>query len=463
MNRVARRCSWRAPRSPHRRWVEHVIVWIASGTCVALLSSTRLAARFDYTRALRPGGTVSELWHANIGSWPLAAHPPASLEMGAPTQLASTAARAQLRPDDDAVRRAPAALLTRLRDDPYVYFRFINVQWMQFMCERFGDVLRDVPDARLHGDAHLEQYAFTDESRGLDDFDDSAMGPIVLDITRFLASVDLALRNRGWTEFHKRAVDAFFEGYRWALRDPSYLPPDPAVICRLRAIPARDERVFLAWADSLMLPLDPALERALPVAYSALEEYRRRFRPDAPPDYFRMKKVGRLNLGVGSALSTKVLFRFEGPTHSEDDDVIVEAKRASDLSGISCLRAPPMTGAMRVVTGVEQMGRLRHEILMVIPAPREAAVSRWWLRNWDNAYREVDIADYADGSELVEVARDVGAQLGHGNLREAKEGSNPAALPMEQRALDRLEARARQAAADGTAELLDAWKAFRAE
>jgi hypothetical protein len=232
----------------------------------------------------------------------------------------------------------------------------------------------------------------------------------------------------------------------------------------MRAVPARDLHAFLDWADSLMRPLDPELEKALPVAESALESFRLRFRPDSSPTYFRIKKVGRLNLGVGSALATKVLFRFEGPTPSDDDDLIVEAKRANDLSGVQCLTVPRVSGAFRVVKGVEQIGRLHHDILMVIPHDPTlgAHVSRWWVLNWDQSYREVDIGDYVSGGEIVEVARDVGAQLGHANLREAKEAANSAALTIEQRALDRLEGRTRQAAAEGTAELLDAWKTFRA-
>ena len=40
-------------------------------------------------------------------------------------------------------------------------------------------------------------------------------------------------------------MDAFFEGYRRALKDPAYLPPIPAVATRLRAMPARTPDAFL--------------------------------------------------------------------------------------------------------------------------------------------------------------------------------------------------------------------------
>jgi Ser/Thr protein kinase RdoA (MazF antagonist) len=37
----------------------------------------------------------------------------------------------------------------------------------------------------LHGDAHLEQFAVTDASFGLIDFDDAVGGPAVIDLLRF--------------------------------------------------------------------------------------------------------------------------------------------------------------------------------------------------------------------------------------------------------------------------------------
>jgi uncharacterized protein (DUF2252 family) len=53
-----------------------------------------------------------------------------------------------------------------------------------------------MPTARLHGDAHVEQYAVSATSRGIDDFDDSSTGPAVVDIVRFLGSLELTARAR---------------------------------------------------------------------------------------------------------------------------------------------------------------------------------------------------------------------------------------------------------------------------
>ena len=105
----------------------------------------------------------------------------------------STAARSQLRPDPEALAQAPAELLDRLRADPYTYFRFTNRAWTTRVCEAFATT-PDVPVVRLHGDAHVEQFAVTSDAWGLDDFDDSARGAMVVDVVRFLGSLDLAGR-----------------------------------------------------------------------------------------------------------------------------------------------------------------------------------------------------------------------------------------------------------------------------
>src|SRR5215211_5651425 len=87
---------------------------------------------------------------------------------------------ARLEPTEASVRRLPAALRAQLRDNLYDYFRFVNAQWMQAMCDRFADARTGLPNVGLHGDPHIEQYAFTADSRGLDDFDDSTLGPFVV-------------------------------------------------------------------------------------------------------------------------------------------------------------------------------------------------------------------------------------------------------------------------------------------
>ena len=102
--------------------------------------------------------------------------------------LIPPSAAGQLRPNPAALASAPAELLDQLRADAFTYFRFINRAWVASVCEAFADV-PDVPLVRLHGDAHIEQFAVTKDAWGLDDFDDSARGPLFVDIVRFLGSI----------------------------------------------------------------------------------------------------------------------------------------------------------------------------------------------------------------------------------------------------------------------------------
>ena len=85
---------------------------------------------------------------------------------------------------------------------------------MQATCNRFADARTGLPNVGLHGNPHIEQSTFTADSRGLDDFDDSTLGPLVLDVTRFLASVGLALDKRGSNGSRDKATGAFLAGYR---------------------------------------------------------------------------------------------------------------------------------------------------------------------------------------------------------------------------------------------------------
>ena len=85
-------------------------------------------------------------------------------------------AQAQLRPEAEALKAAPQELVDRIEQDPIAYFRFVNRPWIGRVCES-SPATADLPVVRLHGDAHVEQFAVTSKAWGLDDFDDSARGP----------------------------------------------------------------------------------------------------------------------------------------------------------------------------------------------------------------------------------------------------------------------------------------------
>jgi hypothetical protein len=179
-------------------------------------------------------------------------------------------ARAQLRPESDAIKLAPRELIDRLRANPMDYFRFVNRPWIARVCEVFAEEIPDVPIVRLHGDAHIEQFAVTEDAWGLDDFDDSARGPALIDMVRFLGSVDLALRRRDWTRNREALFDRFFAGYRRGLAEPDYRSPQPAIVGRLRAQAPRSRAAFLEWGETQMQPMAEASVKALVACWSVL-------------------------------------------------------------------------------------------------------------------------------------------------------------------------------------------------
>ena len=104
------------------------------------------------------------------------------------------------------------ALLQRILTTPHGYFRFINIPFSTEVCHRFQEIISSAPYINLHGDAHIEQYAVTDLGRGLADFDDSSVGPGILDILRIGVSLHLACDMRGWPLASDQVFDTFLQG-----------------------------------------------------------------------------------------------------------------------------------------------------------------------------------------------------------------------------------------------------------
>jgi uncharacterized protein (DUF2252 family) len=366
-------------------------------------------------------------------------------------------------PEARSLERAWPELLAKLRNDTFAYFRFVNKPWAVRVCDEFKTLLPAFPTVRLHGDAHLEQYALTNEAYGLDDFDDSARGPSVIDLVRFLGSVDLAARRKGWTSQLDAVFDRFFEGYRRGLKDPHYLPYEPAVVRRLRARPARTQAEFLAWGESLMEPMSRAEHQHVTASFERFSTYVRRVRTDLPPGFFTVKQMGWLHMGVGSALTTKVLLRVEGRSPDPEDDVLIEEKEIRRLEGIACLKVSRRGEGFRVIAGARQLGRIHYDVLAVIPRQERDApeIPNWWLRSWDPSYVELTVNDLNSVTDLAEVVHDVGAQLGATNLRRSNPALEAQLRQAELAAVSRFERRIRKEACILTDELIVSWECFR--
>ena len=130
--------------------------------------------------------------------------------LGAAQNVQQRQARRDAWISDEEISRLPPQLRVAIAREPYNFFRRVNRPWNERVCAAFaGDRL---PNVRLHGDAHVEQYAFMEATHGLDDFDDSAEGPPVIDLVRFIGSLRLAVLQRRWQAQVERPIDAFLDG-----------------------------------------------------------------------------------------------------------------------------------------------------------------------------------------------------------------------------------------------------------
>ncbi len=364
-------------------------------------------------------------------------------------------AQRPLRPNSLVLAAAPAELVDRLRADPLTYFRFINRAWTERVCDAFAD-LTSPTIVRLHGDAHVEQFALTQDAWGLDDFDDSTRGPAYIDVVRFLGSLDLASRQRGWSRTRDRLWTRFSEGYRLGLSNPDSRPREPEIVGRLRRQAPMARAAYLEWGEQQMQPLDEARLTAIVSGMENFERLMRGERPDLAPGYFAVRRAGWLRMGVGSATTRKILMRVSGPTTDPDDDVLLEGREVVSLEGVRCLETATTPPAIRVIAGARQLGRLKHDILAVAPTLLLPAADNaelyldWWISSWEPTYREVRLNDLRSAEDLADIAFVSGWQLGVGKL--------PAVKSQELMSYTLLENRLRKETSLIVEELLAGWR-----
>jgi hypothetical protein len=317
--------------------------------------------------------------------------------------------------------------------------------------------VRDVPNVRLHGDAHIEQFALTKDAWGLDDFDDSARGPAVVDLVRFLGSIDLATRQRGWTRDRERLWDRFLDGYRRGLSDPALRPSEPDIVRELRRQSPTTQAACLAWAETLMQPMDDERLKSLRDAMVDFDRLVRHGRSDLAPGYFTVVHAGWLRIGVGSVGIRKVLIRVQGVTANPADDQLFEGKEVANLNGVGCLEPAPQQAA-RVIAGTRQLGRLKHDILAVGPTMLIAGAEHaedwldWWISSWEPSYREVHLSDIRSVDDLADIVFDSGLQLGAGKVDAVRTQALSSVIT--------LDARLRKETAAIVEELLQGWREF---
>ena len=373
--------------------------------------------------------------------------------------------RSPLKADQTTLTTLPPAFVDQLRADPFNYFRFINHEWTARVCEIFHADLPRQPIVQLHGDAHVEQYAFTSDAWGLDDFDESTRGPALVDIARFLGSIELAARRRGWTRDRDRLFESFFAGYRRGLADPFYKPPEPDIVRWMRdRYPPPDRSAFLRWAEAKMIPVPEASMAVIRGSMELFAHVVEDERPDLPPEYFHVLHAGWLRMGIGSAVTRKILIRVRGPSDDPEDDEVLEAKTLRSLEGLSCLEVPTIRPTFRIIQGSKQVGRLTHKILAAGPEvdPLELFsggehLRNWWIRSWEPSYREITLDDLRSVDDLSAIVYDSAVQLSAGSIQPGS--AQAATLRTESlTALAALEPRLRKSADTLVAEMQQGWR-----
>jgi hypothetical protein len=336
--------------------------------------------------------------------------------------FAAASARAQdgLGPEDRATLLVDPAspalqsnekLRQRLARGPHDYFRYLNGPFREVLCRHLSAGQREAASVTLHGDPHLEQYAVTERGRGLADFDDATFGPAVLDLVRFATSLRLVARDHGWKE--DEVVGVFLQSYAGALRNPPKRPPEPAVAARMRAGFVHDRRQSLARSVALMEPLPPEAAPDQSTLDRTAEILARV--SGWPKAFFKIKQMGLLRIGIGSAGDEKYLLRVEGHAPADADDVILEVKEVRPSPAARCVRSDP--GPDRILLGSARLAYEPFEYAGGITLEDRS----FWFHAWPDNYAEMDFRkDLRSPADLDEIARDVGLQLGWGHPRTRK-------------------------------------------
>jgi hypothetical protein len=340
-----------------------------------------------------------------------------ALQPAAPALGAACAvqdANSTFRLDRAALLQRPAAerLVEKLDASPYHYFRALGPQFALRTCAEFRDVRSRLPSVAIHGDAHVGQFVVTPSTAGLEDFDHSGFGPAVIDIVRYAASIHLACREVSWPCRAEAIVEKWLAAYREAL-DHAAPRKVPAVVARLRANSPSEPAAWLAWADGLMRPLSDAQERSARAGWMEFRELMIDVNPARAASYYDIIRLGMLQMGIGSGLATKVLFRLRGASDDSLDDVVVEARSTMPSVVSECSTQPMRADTMWPLLFTVTLGSRMPDIFGTVILEVDDSVD-FWVQSWVAGYRELSVSDLGSEADLFELAQDAARQLaGH--------------------------------------------------
>lgn len=355
---------------------------------------------------------------------------------------------------------ATPALLAKLDASAHRYARLLATETAARTCFAFRDLRWHLPVVAIHGDAHVEQFVVTPKTFGLEDFDQAGFGPAVVDLVRFASSIRLACREAKWACRPDDAVAAFFRAYREALDHPTQRVL-PSVVERVRARLPHDTAAWLVWADSLTQPLPPAQDQATKRRWGEFIKLLTDTQTDRPRAFYDIVRVGSLKMGIGSALETKLLFRVRGETDAPTDDMILEARVASQPAATSCVWRPSHGGSLHTLMFMSLLGPRTPQVFGTVALDDAPGAPEFWLQAWEPGYYELPLSDIESQTELEELAIDAARQLAGYFWTQFPEPLRVHQRYVQLRAFDLVDLRARALAKTIADDTVTAWQHFR--
>jgi hypothetical protein len=302
-------------------------------------------------------------------------------------------------------------------------------------------------------------FVVTDDNYGLADFDNAGFGPAIVDLVRYATSLHLACREVAGGCDPEQAVTAYFNAYRAALDHPVQRD-QPEIVAYLRDRLGPQPEAWLQWADGLTQPLARDEEERVRRGWFRFVALMRETNPERPESFYRISRLGALEMGVGSALERKMLIRIAGSTDDPVDDVILEARTHSLPEYRGCVWRPT-GGSLNVFMLTSMLAHPLPEVFGVLPNPGGDDLPEIWIQSWDRGYRELSVSDLRGQADLNALATDAGTQLaGHfwTTFPEALRGHQRFA---QLRAFELAERRARDLARSLASEIVTEWGRFR--
>jgi hypothetical protein len=294
----------------------------------------------------------------------------------------------------------------------------------------------------------------------MQDFDQAGFGPAIVDLVRYAASIHVACRRTSFRCDADRAVAAYFTAYRNALDHP--IPPTtPGIVERIRQTSPAYPDGWLAWVDGQIRPVPPEEEAEFRRGWARFVTLLTETQRGRPTNLYEISKLGRIEIGVGSALDKKILVRTRGASDDPADDLILESRLTRRPTGRECVWRPPHGGSLHVILFTAVIGRRLPEVFGFLPQEQDPTAPEWWVQSWEPGYRELSIADLNSQTDIDELATDAAHQLAGHFWNSYPEPLREHLRFAQLQAFDLVQERARLLARDLADETDKEWERFR--